>query len=713
MGCDFLWKYWIGFSSLTFKMGIFIYAVSIMIWKIISLLLRRMPRSKRDSNSKRNNEEREAMLEDHDEVGVLQNEVGEVGIQSEIHDEVHQMSKSVVEEQCDEDVATQENPQQSDDQAPDEARNLEVCSIVEYGKFNNPEGANNCIGFGTDQDKLLGSEAIIVEEKELETHSVTCFGANQGLDIVCLELIATEKKEIEGITTSIEDADAIDTLAVTQDITVAVEDTNEIENTTGAIDDTEAMETVAAAIGDENVIKDMVAVEHIAAVEDYTYASEQKIEDGHEEIELKVDELCAVTDEDDKQIYELDEFDGDVFMYVETLKLEQLKQAEKIRDLETDLLMITGDESMSADETTSKSSGSEWRNSTGRESELDDYRSSPVQSLGQSSDMLFETLYEKYIERMHYFDMLNSQQLYAVGFFHPKQLQKSKSQRIASSLRQFMWKKRGCADDDFRRQQKLEFETVYVAQTCLTWEALHWQYKKVQQVASSNIEPSLSYDHAAEQFQQFQVLLQRFLENEPFDQDLRIQVYVRSRCLLPKLLQVPSVKASMEEAGTTEDTSVSSTQLVSIMEGAIMTFWDFLKADKEKPSRLLLNMLWAHQELKDPADSALLHAIKRNLERKEMRLKDLRRRGKCVRKKKSDLSKGEEIEILLGLIDIKIVSRVLKMSRITKDHLRWCEEKLNKLIVCQGKLHRDSSPVLFPSEHVDRTASDFINVELL
>jgi hypothetical protein len=85
---------------------------------------------------------------------------------------------------------------------------------------------------------------------------------------------------------------------------------------------------------------------------------------------------------------------------------------------------------------------------------------------------------------------------------------------------------------------------------------------------------------------------------------------------------------------------------------------------------------------------------------KEARLQELKRRRKCVRQKlRSDisLSKEEATEILLGFIDIKIISRVLKMSRISKDHLRWCEEKLNKLVVSKGKLHRDYSPVFFPS----------------
>lgn len=288
----------------------------------------------------------------------------------------------------------------------------------------------------------------------------------------------------------------------------------------------------------------------------------------------------------------------------------------------------------------------------------------------------------------------------------PQQLTKSRSQRMVSSLRQLSSRRRELGDDEIELQhQKDELETIYVSQTCLTWETLHWQYKKIQQLAASNSEPSPCYDSSAEQFQYFQVLLQRFIENEPYDQGLRSQVYARCRYQLPKLLQVPAVKEAAS-VGKEEDqipaeqtTLVTASQLVGIVEGAIMTFWAFLKADKEKISKKL-NMLWRQPKQMDSTDLALLKAIKSCLNKKEARLQELKRRRKCVRQKLRpdlSLSKEEATEILLGFIDIKIISRVLKMSRITKDHLRWCEEKLDKLVVSQGKLHRDYSPVFFPS----------------
>lgn len=64
---------------------------------------------------------------------------------------------------------------------------------------------------------------------------------------------------------------------------------------------------------------------------------------------------------------------------------------------------------------------------------------------------------------------------------------------------------------------------------------------------------------------------------------------------------------------------------------------------------------------------------------------------------KRKLSVEAEMEILLGLIDLKVVSRVLRMGDLSEEMLHWCEEKMSKVRVWQGQLQRDSSPIFFPS----------------
>lgn len=50
----------------------------------------------------------------------------------------------------------------------------------------------------------------------------------------------------------------------------------------------------------------------------------------------------------------------------------------------------------------------------------------------------------------------------------------------------------------------------------------------------------------------------------------------------------------------------------------------------------------------------------------------------------------------MGLIDMKVVSRVLRMAEITEEQLHWCEEKMTKVRIWNGKTQRDPSPLFFP-----------------
>ena len=88
-----------------------------------------------------------------------------------------------------------------------------------------------------------------------------------------------------------------------------------------------------------------------------------------------------------------------------------------------------------------------------------------------------------------------------------------------------------------------ELEAAYVAQICWTWEALNWNYSNfVNKKLSSNCNTDLDTGcpaKLAQQFQQFQVLLQRYIENEPYDHGRRPEIYARMRRLAPNLLQVP------------------------------------------------------------------------------------------------------------------------------------------------------------------------------
>lgn len=99
---------------------------------------------------------------------------------------------------------------------------------------------------------------------------------------------------------------------------------------------------------------------------------------------------------------------------------------------------------------------------------------------------------------------------------------------------------------DIRRNPYHELEAAYVAQICLTWEALNWNYNNFEQKRATR---GRDFDIGcpagiAQQFQQFQVLLQRYVENEPYEQGRRPEVYARMRLLAPKLLLVPEYRGT-------------------------------------------------------------------------------------------------------------------------------------------------------------------------
>lgn len=102
---------------------------------------------------------------------------------------------------------------------------------------------------------------------------------------------------------------------------------------------------------------------------------------------------------------------------------------------------------------------------------------------------------------------------------------------------------------DFRHNPYRELEAAYVAEICLTWEALNWNHKNFQSKRDSR---TREFDpgclaRVAQQFQQFQVLLQRYIENEPYEQGHRPEIYARKRLLAPKLLRVPEYRGILSK----------------------------------------------------------------------------------------------------------------------------------------------------------------------
>ncbi|EXB56917.1 hypothetical protein L484_019962 [Morus notabilis] len=339
---------------------------------------------------------------------------------------------------------------------------------------------------------------------------------------------------------------------------------------------------------------------------------------------------------------------------------------------------------------TSKSS-SEWRSSINyRDSGTDQ---DPFSSSSRRSCPKWEsyTVFQKYDEEMMFLDRISAQKLHETESLRSiKVSPRSVSERI---VHKFATANK--TPKEIRRNPYHELEAAYAAQICLTWEALNWNYKKFQQKKAlhGDFEPGCP-GQIAQQFQQFQVLLQRYVENEPYEQGRRPEIYARMRLLAPKLLQVPEYRDLEDDQR--EDglgSRISSPDFLIIMEDCIHTFMNFLKADKENPCKFISSLF--KRKRRGSVDPTLLHLMKKVNQKKKIKLKDLRRAQKCLRRRKLKLDDG--MEIVMGLIDLKVVSRVLRMKELNEEQMHWCEEKMSKVRILDGKLQRDSSPLFFPA----------------
>ncbi|CAA7043179.1 unnamed protein product [Microthlaspi erraticum] len=353
---------------------------------------------------------------------------------------------------------------------------------------------------------------------------------------------------------------------------------------------------------------------------------------------------------------------------------------------------------------TSKSS-SEWRNSV----KTDD----PFSSSSRRSCPKWEsyTVFQKYDEEMTFLTRVSAQKLHETESLKSIMVEpRSISERIVRKLSSNVHKKKqkqhtSTTTNGSRPNPYVELESAYVAQMCLTWEALSWNYKNFERKRSAT--QRISFNDIgcpaviADQFRTFHILLQRYVENEPYENGKRPEIYARMRTLAPKLLLVPEYQDYEEEEEKLEEeeegfkSRITSASFLMIMEECIRTFMNFLKADKEKPCQKIIKAFFGRPK-RGSVDPTLVHLMKKVNTKKKTKLKEMRKGGKYMRKKKMSIE--EEMEILMGLIDLKVVSRVLRMNDINEEKLHWCEEKMTKVKIIQdGKaLQRDSTPLFFP-----------------
>ncbi|XP_015076818.1 uncharacterized protein LOC107020822 [Solanum pennellii] len=319
-----------------------------------------------------------------------------------------------------------------------------------------------------------------------------------------------------------------------------------------------------------------------------------------------------------------------------------------------------------------------------------------------------QKFYKSYAEKMKKLDILNYQTLNAISF-----LQLKDSEEFMSSKKTSMSIAKAFALPSFlaNKQRKIfadpaqksisemnrDLEIVYVGQICLSWEILYWQYGKAKDLLEHDPHEYHTYNQVAGEYQQFQVLLQRFVEDEPF-QGPRVQNYVRKRCILRSFLQVPSIRDDRfkgKKGGREEEKDVISiVKLGEVIKETMQVFWEFLRADKREANLALKGVQGIQM---DNAEIELFMNIKLDLQKKERKLKDVQRSGNCIVKKfQKQQERRLSPSLFASLVELKLVSRVLSLPRLRRDHLVWCQRKLSNINVAGRKVSMEQSFSLFP-----------------
>ncbi|KAK4261117.1 hypothetical protein QN277_004162 [Acacia crassicarpa] len=314
-----------------------------------------------------------------------------------------------------------------------------------------------------------------------------------------------------------------------------------------------------------------------------------------------------------------------------------------------------------------------------------------------------QKVHKSYEEKMRKLDILNYQTMHSLGLRQLKE-PSAKPMILKNLLRSTKDQKKKKSEASLLVGLVEELEVVYVGQLCLSWEILCWEYKKAIELKQYDAQWARRYNVVAGEFQLFQVLMQRFIENEPF-QGPRLHNYVRNRCVIRNLLQVPTIQDdSMRDKNMMtkdEEDTVSSERLAEIIRESMYIFSKFARADKHDINGSTCFRLPQTKptHLKDPATSHLFTDIQTHLLKKEKRLKDIVRSGNCIVRKFQKLNKHKvelDLEQMVAQVQLKLISRVLSMSKLRKDQLIWCNEKLKKITFVDTKVRVEPSFLLFP-----------------
>ncbi|KAI7754927.1 hypothetical protein M8C21_027037 [Ambrosia artemisiifolia] len=333
----------------------------------------------------------------------------------------------------------------------------------------------------------------------------------------------------------------------------------------------------------------------------------------------------------------------------------------------------------------------------GTEYELTDFQT-PLLVVKPDHEEENDSFYNLYTERMKWFDLLNQERTCGLNEFLTQKQYMGDEKRIVKSM-------------------ESDFEMVYVAQSCLSWEALYYEYRKLESIIAASCadttctSPSygaLCSSTLVNKFQRFQILLERFMEDERSEKGKRYWNFIQKRSSINSLLQVPHISGiscltknvDVYKEGMNKGLTIRAADLLKKIEKCMKTFKSFIELDEKKPWwRAPSRLSWNRSPLEDPRDLNLLHNVTRTLRQKELWMKDLYGKQRCwLRKKVKIMAEVEKKEMMFAMIELKLVSRVLMMSVISTSQLQWCQQKLDSIEISHGRITRSSctGSMLFP-----------------
>lgn len=308
-----------------------------------------------------------------------------------------------------------------------------------------------------------------------------------------------------------------------------------------------------------------------------------------------------------------------------------------------------------------------------------------------------QKVYKTYSEKMRKLDISNTQTNYAIGLVKlkdPITPMDGKKSVFSLKLRAGRADVKDCSR--LMRDLKRDMEMVYIGHICLSWEVLHWQYRKAIELQQNDSQRISRFTRVVNEFQLFSVLIQRFIEDEQFCGP-RIDNYAENRLFIRSLLQVPAIREDCVNdkklRGKEGENTVSTAALVSIIEDSMRVFREFLRADKDVRNSTIKR---AQVELNA---QLMMMEIRTGLRKKERRLKEIMRSGNCIVKRFQRIAEEEgrlKTELLIAEVELKLISRVVNMSKLTESQLIWCHKKLHQVNFVNGKVIIEPSFSLFP-----------------